>query len=717
MRSATVNTLVAVAFCVAIVATAHAAEAIIYVDAAATGGNDGSSWTDAYGSLQDALTAASEAARPLEIRVAQGVYTPIDPTSPFELLSGVALQGGYGGTTAVDPEICDPGRYKSVLSGDLNGNDEADSWDRPDNSVQVVLAIKTDSTAAIDGFTIAGASRVGMVVENGIATIRDCTFENNTLYGLETLTSSGLALANCRFIENGWAGMHGWDCRAVMTNCVFEGNGAGHASGNAAIHCPSHHALEANRRSSHLTLADCIFRENQEGGIEAAGTIDLTRCSFTGHHETAVFCYGTVTARQCTFIANEGNRAGAIRCMADFTLSDVEFDCTLHDCEFIGNTAPNRGGGGAICTEGSALTATRCLFVGNTGSELGAGAISTSAKVLRLSHCTFTGNMAHGSRMGGGRMRAGAVASGALVTRISNCTFSDNRGKPNTLDHKMVWASSSRATLTQCIVWDGADPFEGMVSATYSDVQGGYEGEGNIDADPDFVDPGYWDDNAPDDQEDDVYVAGDYHLKSQAGHWDQESESWIFDKVTSPCIDLGDPNGPLGSEPFPNGGFVNLGAYGGTSQASRSYFGAPVCKNQLAGDINGDCIVDDLDLDILMSHWLMPDIGKVNVPPSIAVISPEDGAELTSATPTVLRAEASDPDGTIIGVYYYAICRDNGTFMSTGVALDPMDNWLWQVNLSHTGIYAVWAEAIDDDGARTVSPAITVTLHPTTEDQ
>jgi len=60
---------------------------------------------------------------------------------------------------------------------------------------------------------------------------------------------------------------------------------------------------------------------------------------------------------------------------------------------------------------------------------------------------------------------------------------------------------------------------------------------------------------------------------------------------------------PIGLEPFPNGGRINMGAYGGTAEASKSYFGAPVCETIVAGDINGDCRVDFADFGIMVSHW------------------------------------------------------------------------------------------------------------------
>ena len=67
-----------------------------------------------------------------------------------------------------------------------------------------------------------------------------------------------------------------------------------------------------------------------------------------------------------------------------------------------------------------------------------------------------------------------------------------------------------------------------------------------------------------------VWVAGDYHPKSQAGRWDPSAKTWIQDDVTSPCIDGGDGTMPVGDEPPPNGAVLNLGAYGGTGQASKS---------------------------------------------------------------------------------------------------------------------------------------------------
>ena len=80
-----------------------------------------------------------------------------------------------------------------------------------------------------------------------------------------------------------------------------------------------------------------------------------------------------------------------------------------------------------------------------------------------------------------------------------------------------------------------------VVTITYSNIEAGWPGKGNIGADPCFVEPGYWDPNGiPEDPNDDFWVDGDYHLKSEAGRWDANSESWYIGASTSPCIDAGD---------------------------------------------------------------------------------------------------------------------------------------------------------------------------------
>jgi hypothetical protein len=110
-------------------------------------------------------------------------------------------------------------------------------------------------------------------------------------------------------------------------------------------------------------------------------------------------------------------------------------------------------------------------------------------------------------------------------------------------------------------LWDGGNEVwnndGSTISINYSDVQGGYTGEGNIDADPYFVEPGYWADaNDPNivvepNDPNAVWIDGDYHLLPD-----------------SPCIDAGDPNyvaapneTDLDGNPRVIGGRIDMGAY------------------------------------------------------------------------------------------------------------------------------------------------------------
>ena len=149
-------------------------------------------------------------------------------------------------------------------------------------------------------------------------------------------------------------------------------------------------------------------------------------------------------------------------------------------------------------------------------------------------------------------------------------------------------SSGAGADISNCILRDNFERDLMNCAARYSCIESGGPGGGNIVEEPLFADAN----------------SGDYHLKSQGGRWDVNSETWVVDRGTSPCIDAGDWATPVGFEPFPNGGRINMGAFGGISEASKSYFGRPVCETIIAGDINGDCIVDFKDFAILARHWL-----------------------------------------------------------------------------------------------------------------
>ena len=154
---------------------------------------------------------------------------------------------------------------------------------------------------------------------------------------------------------------------------------------------------------------------------------------------------------------------------------------------------------------------------------------------------------------------------------IANCVIAGNakyavfRGKPTLInctiaDNLRGGIYKSTAVVTNSIVYFNGDYSSDAqltgnnFTTTYSNVQGSAAGTGNIDADPLFADT----------------LLGDYHLLSQTGRWDPLTLSWIQDAISSPCIDTGDPSSDYSAEPAPSGLAINMGAYGGTAQASKS---------------------------------------------------------------------------------------------------------------------------------------------------
>jgi len=535
-------------FIAAVLACAGSTEAqakIIYVDDDAPAPGDGTSWTTAYRFLQDALADAAMAEESVEIRVAQGTYKPDrDQWMPdgsgdrevfFRLDTGMSLLGGYAGVTADDPNERDVEAYRTVLSGDLAGNDPdvtdaalmRDDPLRQDN-VRVIRVYGNGSY--LDGCVITGGrSAFGALEIRGSVTVTHCTFSANCGNGGYPGCSGAVSLMTSK-------------ADVVFEHCTFVRN-AGHYGG----------AIDG----SDLVLANCLFAWNYAWGFGGA---------VSG---------GSIT--DCTFVENRARSGGAVNLSGSFSTV-----CTVARCVFRGNFATDYGAGAILCEGNTNIE--DCLFVGNRAASYG-GACHSQFGDVKLVNSILVGNQA-GERGGAWSTREGSSLE------IVNCTILENRAPEAAflLVDRNSNPASSQVSVRDCVLSNGDheissndSPVEIAFSCIAPEIvaQGEEDdwlvlGPGNVDADPCFVDPGYWDMNGtPDDPNDDFFVEGDYHLKSQAGRWDQAGGSWVQDEVTSPCIDAGDPNCPVGDEPFPNGGVINMGAYGGTAQASMSLTGEP----------------------------------------------------------------------------------------------------------------------------------------------
>ena len=137
--------------------------------------------------------------------------------------------------------------------------------------------------------------------------------------------------------------------------------------------------------------------------------------------------------------------------------------------------------------------------------------------------------------------------------------------------------------IINCILWENTDADISGCQGRYSCIQREDQatGEANISGPPLFVDPNN----------------GDYHLLSRYGRYEPALELWICDEVTSQCINAGDPAINPADETAPNGGRINIGAYGGTAEASRGLWA-------LEGDLNQDGVVNVADFAIVAGNWL-----------------------------------------------------------------------------------------------------------------
>ena len=255
-----------------------------------------------------------------------------------------------------------------------------------------------------------------------------------------------------------------------------------------------------------------------------------------------IYVHSQQTGQRC--IMRHGVSANIVDDGIDLLGADILIeDFIVRDCDDKGISAYN-----------GETTISHCLVVNNnrapedpTVTSIAAKATGGSTTIVNVDHTTIVSTRT-----------PGVVDFGIQ----SHNKYGETSGA-------IIW------NITNCIV-DATDPIdvqapylESDIKVDHSDIYGEpWPGAGNINTGALFVDPNN----------------GDYHLKSQAGHWNLLIGDWIADDVTSPCIDAGDPAGPIGHEPFPNGGIINIGFYAGTAQASRSWFGGSVCETIVAGD-------------------------------------------------------------------------------------------------------------------------------------
>ncbi|MDH4238563.1 MAG: hypothetical protein OEW48_03265 [Phycisphaerae bacterium] len=406
-------------------------------------------------------------------------------------------------------------------------------------------------------------------------TLTGCIFRgNSSIYegGAISNRTSSPTITNCSFIDNSsnhGGGISSWPGSPVVSDSTFSSNSA--ELGGAVFNYDSistltncifsyNYAEEVGGAICNLSTAVPLVQDNSGslgGGTNIAKSIplfaDYTFGDNSSDYESSVnSASDSSTLVNCTFSDNFANAGGGVCYIGESnpSLDNCTFggnsaqigggfvisQCTviLTDCTFRGNSGE---WGGAFYSEISSADLINCIFSLNTSSYAGAAmheAISSSS----LYNCLFNGNT---SNLFGGAMYYWYESSPQLF----NCTFTGNSAL---VGNAIVCAvpegyypppPPSNIRALNCIFWNGGNEIanwdNSIITVTYSDVQNGYFGTGNINANPLFMDS----------------AIGDYYLLPN-----------------SPCINTGDPDyiaepdeTDMDGKPRIIGARIDMGAY------------------------------------------------------------------------------------------------------------------------------------------------------------
>ena len=369
---------------------ATSASAQIHVDRGIATPGDGSSWAQAFRSLEEAFAVSAPGS---EVWVKAGVYKPrlaTEPTDPrtrtFNLPVDIRLFGGFDGTETNLAQRA--GLFSStILSGDIGVQGDAS-----DNAYHVVSAMNLPPTqfgeVLIDGFTI----RDGNANYSGT--------------GAALKTGGGLYVFN----------VYG---RVLVRNCIFTQNNA--VRGGAI-----------GTQLGYLNMVQTRFSRNTATN---GGALHIRTSSFVGWN--LVFDSNSATVDGgAVFVANTGG--------SNWACTGLPGGGVLYNNLFHRNSAG--GDGGAVHVK--------------SGTQN--GQIIIVSGELTLSNCTLAYNF------------AGGVGGGA------NCEPDPNVPARLTVHNSISWFNVAQG---------GGAHINGPATVSYSNVQGGFAGAGNIAANPQFVNP------------------------------------------------------------------------------------------------------------------------------------------------------------------------------------------------------------------------------------
>lgn len=444
----------------------------IYVKQNATGTGDGSSWANAYTSLDVALTAAASSTT-ASIWVAAGTYKSASAAAEYSFLltSGNSMYGGFAGTeTALNQRNI--AANPTILSGDILGDDTPGNFtaNRTDNAkhVLIVFVQSTNTLSIVDGFSI----------RNG-QTLSGATNPDESRRGAGILTIAKITVRNCEFSANSaesGAGFCAFDAFAdgsTIENCVFNANNATEDGICYFRNIPTGSVLNttfSNNKTkrgclyllaaTNITVDGCIFDRNLTKGTTASpnfgsgmftwqSTFTLSNSTFrnnradngggiyidgrdggdiatihnvlfendtTGNLGGGLYSFqATMDMKNVTFRNNYAVNA------AGMFANGSEFDSSINmdSCTFEGNVVTSYGGSGFYASRAN-YTLTNSKFLNNVAPSAAAAIYHTDNVKFNVKSCLFEGNKAP---------FAGAIANFGVgcVGTFDACTFRANQ--------------------------------------------------------------------------------------------------------------------------------------------------------------------------------------------------------------------------------------------------------------------------------------------------
>jgi hypothetical protein len=502
-----------------------------FVDAGATGGNNGRSFLHAFTDLQSALAVAVGRDR---ILIAGGTYLPDGGTGNqnlrFDIPSDVHLIGGFAGNAGPAPMQRDPALYPTILSGDLAGDDQPGFLNRSDNSTGIAWIgfSTTNHQGRIRGITFRGSEGSPAAYAFESAVFHACRFEDNrAVYrGGGLLAVEEVAVFDSVFTGNevsfaaqnaGGGGMAvdslTGGLTAVLVRTEFTGNKVTPSTAGSFQKYGGGFYFDSVTPAEDLTImSDCKFDSNelngpgraQGGGAHVESKSEILRTDFLANlidNGEGLNCFGGgLSSGSGTAFGGASDLARIVSCR--FLGNKVEADLGTTAAFFI-----DLRGGGAYVDGGEAQN---CVFAGNRVTLLNDG--GTFGR-------TVIGSGLYGRVL---TVRNSTVANNSLTATGSAGQFGEDTGGG--------FSSGFSSSIYNSILWNnvaegatGEDAqvylFAGSLLVHHTDVQGwtgALGGTGNFGANPLFVDA-----RGPDllfGTDDDDYRLG----------------------ATSPCLDVGD---------------------------------------------------------------------------------------------------------------------------------------------------------------------------------